>query len=295
MSRIPLVFVPLIALLLISGCATEPRWPAITEPANYQQTPGRWVWAELITADVAAAKAFYGAMFDWQFETLGRGEKTYTLIRHHDLPLGGIVYGPQVADVAPAARWLGLASVTDVEQAALLAAQTGGAVLVAPRELPGRGEVAVLEDPEGARFAVLDSTAGDPPDEFPAAGQFLWRELWAGDGARMAAFYAQVIGAEIDQVDASPPDLEWHLRAGGFPRAGVLQQTTGDLPSAWLHYVRVDNLATALKRANELGAIVVVEPDPNIRQGAVAVLIDPMGGAIGLAEWRDELDSESEQ
>ena len=35
---------------------SEPMW-----------TPGRVVWRELMTKDVEASKAFYGAMFGWTF------------------------------------------------------------------------------------------------------------------------------------------------------------------------------------------------------------------------------------
>jgi predicted enzyme related to lactoylglutathione lyase len=148
--------------------------------------------------------------------------------------------------------------------------------------------VSLLADPEGARFGVLRALGGDPPDLFPVSGEFLWRELWARDAAAMADFYAALSGTRSQRVDSDAvPTPEWHLLAAGYPRAGILQEPSDGLPSAWLHYVRVDNLEQALARVVEHGGSVILYPDDGIRDGAVAIVADPQGAALGLAEWRE--------
>jgi predicted enzyme related to lactoylglutathione lyase len=285
----------LLLMLTLSGCATEPRWPAITDSSGGPSMPGRWVWTELITADVETAKSFYGALFSWRFETIGDGDKHYTLIHNGDAPIGGILFSASTAQSSSTSRWIGLVSVADADAAAKQAAAGNGTVLLPPRRLEGRGDVALLADPEGARFAVIRSDVGDPPDQFPAVGDFIWRELWAAEAAGMARFYASLTGATAENVTTSAHDVEWHLRAAGYPRAGIVQESVDGLPSAWLQYVRVKDVNEAVSRAERLGAVVLLEPTADVRAGSVAIVLDPLGGAIGLAEWRDDTDGGGEQ
>lgn len=277
-------------LALVTGCAMQPRWPAITDTPTDQVTPGRWVWAELITADVSRAREFYAALFGWSFEALGEGDRAYTLISNAGVRIGGMLHQAAVEEAGPRARWIGMMSSADVSASAAHAADTGGEILVAPTVLDGRGQVALLADPEGASFGVIRSLTGDPPDLFPAGGEFLWRELWARDAAAMAGFYAVVGGVTPHQAAPEGSEPDWHLLAGGYPRAGIVQEATEDLPSAWLHYVRVDDLDAALSRASGNGGEVVMAPDPAVRGGTVAIIVDPLGAALGLVEWRQEDD-----
>ena len=286
-GRFARLVVVLLLAVLLAACA-KPRWPAITDSSSGEIMPGRWVWAELLTADVERAKTFYGAVFGWSFESLGSGERSYTLARNAGVPVAGMLFREADAGVGQSARWLGLMSTVDPAKAAASAASAGGRVLVGPKELPGRGEVALLADPEGARFGVLRALGGDPPDLFPDSGDFLWRELWARDGAAMAGFYSGLSGAQSRRVDSdNVPAPEWHLVVGGYPRAGILQEPIEGLPSAWLHYVRVDDLQATLARVAEHGGSVLLHPDGSVRGGAVAIITDPLGAALGLAEWRE--------
>jgi predicted enzyme related to lactoylglutathione lyase len=277
-------------LAFVTGCATQPRWPAITDTPTDQLTPGRWVWAELITADVDRARDFYAALFGWSFETLGDGETAYTLISNAGVRIGGMLHQAAVEKAGPRARWIGMISSEDVAASAARSVESGGDILVSPRMLGGRGSIALLTDSEGASFGVIQSDSGDPPDLFPANGEFLWRELWARDAVAMAEFYAFVAGVTPRQAAADGDKTEWHLLAGGYPRAGIVQEATEDLPSAWLHYVRVDDLVAVLRQVTANGGEVVVAPDAAVRGGTVAIIVDPLGAALGLVEWQQEGD-----
>ncbi len=49
----------LVGLVAVVGLASLPS------SMNAQVTPGRVVWHDLVTRDVDASKAFYGALFGW--------------------------------------------------------------------------------------------------------------------------------------------------------------------------------------------------------------------------------------
>src|SRR5262245_28970495 len=53
--------------------------------------PGRFVWRDLLTKDVAAARKFYGDLFGWKFENTKRGDRPYVLARSANMPIAGIV------------------------------------------------------------------------------------------------------------------------------------------------------------------------------------------------------------
>jgi len=282
------------ALLLIGGCTTTaPRWPAISESPTDVHLQGRWVWADLITDNVDIEKRFYGEVFGWQYETNGTGKDAYTLIRADGRPIAGIVPYAKPADADRSARWLAFMSVPDPDRAADQAAASGGMVLVPPKKIAGRGAVAVLQDREGAVFGVIHATGGDPPDVLPSYNTWLWIELWAKESSLMADFYRPIGAYTIERQEDIGDRPEIRLVAGGFPRAAVLELERKDLPSTWLPYVRVKDLRQTLARIERAGGRVVVPPSPTVRNGKVAVFLDPLGAALAVAQWTDENNTEN--
>jgi predicted enzyme related to lactoylglutathione lyase len=163
---------------------------------------------------------------------------------------------------------------------------------VPSRALPGRGDVAVLADPEGAIFGVIRSASGDPADIFPSENAWIWLELWARDAAKMAEFY-RPLGAYTVAKQEGPGDRpELHLMAGGFPRASVLEIERENVPSTWLPYVRVKDVHKAVAGIERAGGRIIVPPSPEVRNGKVAVFLDPLGAAVAVAEWKDEDEGE---
>jgi uncharacterized protein len=186
-----------------------------------------------------------------------------------------------------------LMSVPDAAQATQQAAASGGKILVPSKNLPGRGDVAVLADPEGAIFGVIRSASGDPVDTFPSENSWFWLELWAQDAAKMAEFY-RPLGAYTVAKQESPEDrTELHLMTGGFPRAGILEIERSGVPSTWLPYVRVKDLQQTVASIERAGGRIVIPPSPKIRNGKVALFLDPLGAAIAVTEWKDENDGEA--
>jgi predicted enzyme related to lactoylglutathione lyase len=121
---------------------------------------GTLAWAELHTADPAAAKAFYQAVFGWQTEDTPMGEFSYTVIRPagggQQANQGGIMpLSPEQAAAGP--YWLPYFEVADCDATVSTAAERGGTVTVPAADVPDVGRFAVLADPAGAAFAVITS------------------------------------------------------------------------------------------------------------------------------------------
>ena len=283
-------FVLALALSAVSRCmAAGLVWPPITEPPTSQYVAGKWVWAELFTEDVKAAVRFYGEAFDWSFQSFpaARGPG-YTLALAEGEPVGGMLQREHRQQKERGSRWLGMLSVPDVKAAARFAAEHGGKVIVPPRWLEGRGEVALLQDPEGAPFGVIHAAGGDPPDYLGEDKQWLWIELWARDADAMAQFYAGLADYEITPFEEPGGRTGFLLASGGYTRCGIITSPAPAFASAWLPYLRVDDVSSAASRAERAGARVVVPPRATLRDGRVALMVDPTGAPLGLAEWKDE-------
>jgi hypothetical protein len=89
-----LAMAALLAAAAGTASAADRYWPPIVDPATGQHTPGRWVWGDLVTSDVAVAAEFYGKVFGWTYETYGGEDDrdTYTLVLAEGLPIGGMVF-----------------------------------------------------------------------------------------------------------------------------------------------------------------------------------------------------------
>jgi len=126
----------------------------------------------------------------------------------------------------------------DVKSAARYAADHGGKVVVPPRLLAGRGEIALLADPEGAPFGVIHSSSGDPPDYLAEDKQWVWIELWAKDPKAMAGFYSGLAGYELEPVERPDGRMSYYLASGGYTRCGFIPSPAPSTAPAWLPYLR---------------------------------------------------------
>ena len=106
-------------------------------------------WFEIGAPDVDAAKAFYGALFDWSFAPNG----TYTLITAPGAtgPSGGIFNTG--GNIPPYAVFV--VQVADVAATTAQAEELGGKVVAAPMALEDGMVVAYLTDPNGSMFALF--------------------------------------------------------------------------------------------------------------------------------------------
>jgi len=262
-----------------------PVLPPLNVSATALQLPGAFVWFDLATDDVTAARAFYGAVFGWTFRGAGDDASGYTVISLGQRDIGGI-FRPAGAS-SRSGRWLSLMSVPDPVAAARFTEQHGGKVLVAPATMARRGMHALLADPEGAVFGVLRSSSGDPADGAVADGEFFWADLFSRAPATAAEFYRGLAGYEV-----SPMALEINgvqrvlLSAAGFARASIAPLPQPDMQPGWLPYILVSDVAATVERAKQAGGSVVLAASPEVLDGQLAVIADPRGGVIGIVNWR---------
>jgi uncharacterized protein len=149
------------AVLRDPGGALFCAWEAKDrQGAQLVNEPSAWSMSLLSTRDPDAAKAFYGAVFGWESETLGAEMTLWRLPGYvggePQQPVARDVVGVMTAvsddDVSPhwgVDFWIG----ENTDAVAAKAVRLGGAVIVPPHDAPGFRS-AVLADPQGAAFSV---------------------------------------------------------------------------------------------------------------------------------------------
>jgi predicted enzyme related to lactoylglutathione lyase len=117
---------------------------------------GAMAWNELNTRDPEVAKSFYGDVFGWSFEEKEyEGTGTYTAIGLGGDAVGGMI---DITDRVPAeipAHWLVYFDVDDLDDTLETAKGEGADVPAGPFDIPEIGRIAVIKDPFGAWFAVI--------------------------------------------------------------------------------------------------------------------------------------------
>lgn len=125
--------------------------------------PGALSWAEINTRDGAAADGFYQALFGYQQQQIGDGDTfDYTLWTID----GRQVCGRQrMGADFPAAippHWMPYFGVDDADAAIQRITEEGGQVRMGPFDSP-YGRVAVIADPHGAVFSIIDESRRSQP------------------------------------------------------------------------------------------------------------------------------------
>jgi predicted enzyme related to lactoylglutathione lyase len=287
-SSLRLNLLILASAVVIASRAAEGELPPLTTAENNSRLPGKFIWADLVTDDVAKARDFYAQVFGWKFWGVGN----YAIAMNDGQPLGGMFQKPRPAsDPKAKPRWFGYISVPSVSKAERAVTKAGGRVLMPPKNLPKRGEQALFADREGAIFGVMKSSAGDPEDVLAEPGDWIWIQLLSRDARSAAEFYRAIAGYEVVENTAANRLNDYVLASKGFARGTVRTLVTQreDVNPTWLPYVRVKSVSETVAKAKQLGGAVLIEPKPEVFEGAIAVLADPTGAAIGVMEWKPDL------
>jgi len=297
-ARLFLAYGLLAALLGVAGAAPavaqQFRLPALVEPASQEHHIGKVVLVELVTPDIAAAKQFYSGLFGWTYRDIQAGATTYVQASLGGRPVAGLVHRAIAAGERRQPAWLSFFAVKDVDATQKTAVQHGATLLFGPRTFPDRGREAVFADPQGAIFAILASSSGDPPDFLAAPGEWIWSSLFTSDPAAGAAFYQALFDYDVFELPARAGAQHLLLASRNYARAtaNTLPANGPDAHAHWLNYVRVDDAVKVAAQAVALGGRVLVEPRPDRHGGKVAVVADPQGALFGLLEWPDTASKE---
>jgi predicted enzyme related to lactoylglutathione lyase len=124
--------------------------------ARLADEPGAPAWYELVTHDLERATRFYEALFGWSAPERTIPEVgPYTVASLGDRQVAGLMrIRAEWGDVDP--HWQVYFAVADCARAVGLARDLGGCVYTGPSPVNGFGRFAVLADPDGAVFCMVE-------------------------------------------------------------------------------------------------------------------------------------------
>jgi predicted enzyme related to lactoylglutathione lyase len=106
-------------------------------------------------------------------------------------------------------------------------------------------------------------------------------ELHSGDVNDSKKFYKSLFAWTLKDM----PEMDYTMiDVGTGTGGGIMKKPMPEAPSQWLPYVQVDSVKKTVDKAKKLGAGVLLEYQAIGDMGAIGVITDPGGAAIGLWE-----------
>jgi len=113
--------------------------------------PNPFVHVELNTTDLAKAKAFYGELFDWKFESYPMEPGEYLMVSVGEGTGGGMMQHPSPEGPS---LWLAYVLVDDINAATSKAKSLGATIIREVMEVGGAGWLSIISDPTGAMLGL---------------------------------------------------------------------------------------------------------------------------------------------
>ncbi|MGW9429587.1 VOC family protein [Streptomyces decoyicus] len=261
------------------------------------QPLGTPTWIELAVPDLDRAKAFYRALFGWEYEerSAATGPFTLCLLRGRRVAalrpvtvtaVDADVEGDADADgvavaVAEGESWWHVHLATDdCDRTAKEIVVSGGTVLVPPADVADLGRTALVADPTGARFSLWQgrTLAGCELVNEPCA--LVRNDLACPDPGPARRFYATVFDFTLDGNDDLPGfDFTFLRRPDGHEIGGIFGDPAARA-SRWQTVFEVADTDEVVALAVAAGGTAGAPEDAPY--GRMASITDPFGTSFSV-------------
>jgi predicted enzyme related to lactoylglutathione lyase len=246
-------------------------------------TPGTFSWVDLATTDGPAAKAFYAGLFGWEMEDNDAGGgAVYTTCRLDGDAVAGLYeMTEEMRATGAPANWLSYVTVADADGAVARVRELGGGAIDDAFGVLDVGRMAVLNDPQGAVFAVWEPRSRIGAERVNGVGCLCNNELATSDLDAACSFYADAFGWTTERIDTGPggPEIVAAYNDGTL-NANFSAARPGE-PPHWRVYFGVESTKAAIERVRGLGGTALLEPVP-VPAGSFAIARDPHGAVFAL-------------
>ena len=125
------------------------------DPGEYRAEVGEWIWRELFARDPAAASKTYQTAVGYEsYEDTREARPGGSIFASGGFARASVASLPDRPGAHPA--WLNFVRVASVDDAAAKAVSLGGRILVQPKTTLRDSKMAILADPLGAAFGVVE-------------------------------------------------------------------------------------------------------------------------------------------
>ena len=116
------------------------------------------------------------------------------------------------------------------------------------------------------------------------ANPFVHVELHTSDVEKIKEFYSGLFSWKLEDMPMGEDATYTMINVGDGTGGGILKNPAPGVPSHWLAYIQVDDLAGSTQQAEKLGGKVVQPVTEIPDMGSFSVIADPDGAVFGLWE-----------
>ncbi|GIU40180.1 glyoxalase [Shewanella sairae] len=253
-----------------------------------QYFQGQPCWAELASLKIDSSKRFYSQLFGWEIVVLPIPEGTYSMLTIEDDDIGAMYQLPEeMVENGETTQWTIYFAVENLDSSLVDVTGSGGTVIVGPHDVGEAGRMAVIKDPEGARFALWQAKNHIGAKRAAENHTLCWVELACRDTEQAKQFYPHVLGwgtraSNMEGIEYT----EWQVGAQDVGGMMAMTEEWGDMPAHWMLYFTVESCDDKAAQVEELGGKVCVPPTDIANVGRFAVINDPDGGFFSIIELR---------
>jgi predicted enzyme related to lactoylglutathione lyase len=244
---------------------------------------GSFIWYELLTADAAAAKAFYDPVVGWDIEAEASNPMNYRMIRAGAGHAGGVMeLTAEMREHGARPTWLGYVGVDDVDETVAKAEGLGARAMMSAFDLPGVGRLAMIADPQGIPIYVMRGASDEQstafsPDE---PGRGAWNELSTSDLEAAKRFYPDLFGWTLGDVMPMGEMGDYQFVEHGGRMIGAMMKVQAGGHPSWNYCFRTDSVDRGLDAIKAGGGTITYGPAEVPGGDRVVQAFDPEGAAF---------------
>ncbi|MER2598860.1 MAG: VOC family protein [Caldilineales bacterium] len=240
-------------------------------------------WVDLATPDLDQARAFYRALFGWEYDVAGPEFGNYTMSRVGQHPVAGMGGNTSPDGTTFPVAWGLYFATDDIETDVARAVALGATVMVPAMVVDQFGSMATLVDPGGAVFSFWQAGQHIGAQVTDEPGAMTWCELYAADAKQSRDFYAALLQAAAEPM---PGDFEYYVfKQGETMLGGVMQidPAWGDFHPNWAIYFAVADADKATATIVQHGGK-VFGPVEDTPFGRMTSAMDPYGAHFKIIQ-----------
>jgi len=126
--------------------------------------------------------------------------------------------------------------------------------------------------------------------EKPKHGEICWQELNTKNLGAATEFYKGLFNWEIEQSKSTEMVYK-EIHSGDKAVGAMMEINEGwgenwqKIPSAWMTYIAVDDIAESLEKIKQFGGGVCIEPFDAPNVGKISVVNDPSGITFSIIQF----------
>lgn len=243
-------------------------------------------WVDLATTDVESARAFYAAVFGWEFtENPTDQGAPYVMATKDGHEVAGMMrMSPEMQAGGMPSMWNTYIAVDDVAATTDAAAAAGAQVMMPPMQVMESGHMSMIADPTGAPVGLWQAGAHIGARLVNEPGSVCWNELQTHDVDAAVAFYQQLFSWTSQTQDMGEAGDYTVFSLGGEQVAGSMRPPIAEVPSHWSTVFAVADADAAASAAAGAGGSVHAQPF-DMPIGRLTVLADPTGAVFQAIQF----------